>query len=74
MDSSHSTKVVPATDATQTDTVVSREEVSETQHNQPRILRYQDILDAIKKEKSENSVGEDFFPCKDGFYSHSLSA
>lgn len=74
MDSSNSDKPAQATGAVQADTAASREDAPDTKNKQGRLLRYQDILDAIEKEKEEKPVGTDFFPCKDGFYSHSLSA
>lgn len=43
---------------------------SETQRQQP----WKQLLGEIEKEAKSTPVGEDFFPCKNGFSDHSLAA
>ena len=35
---------------------------------------WKNLLDEIEKANKDSPVGEDFFPCQNGFYAHSLAA
>ncbi|GAW17963.1 hypothetical protein ANO14919_074320 [Xylariales sp. No.14919] len=45
-------------------------EIEEDTREQP----WQSLMPALKKQNEDAPVGQDFFPCQDGFYAHSLAA